>query len=84
MHPRVASAVNELGTVALQRDRLDDAEAAFRRMADIYATVYPGGHYLTGTALSNLASVYMARKEPARAEPLYRQAIVIYSHRPVA
>lgn len=59
----MASAVNELGSVALQRDAFDDAEAAFRRMAAIYRQTYPDGHYLVGIAVSNLASVYLARKD---------------------
>ena len=40
VHPRVASAVNDLGAVALRRGNYDEAEAAFRRMADIYRMVY--------------------------------------------
>ena len=36
MHPRVASAVNDLGAVALRRGNYDEAEAAFTRMGDIY------------------------------------------------
>ena len=79
VHPSVASAVNELGSVALQRERYDEAEAAFRRMADIYRAVYANKHYLIGIAISNLGSVYMAKKEFTRAEPLFREAIVIYS-----
>ena len=39
---------------------------------------HPGGHYLIGIALSNLASVHQARKAYGRAEPLYREAIGIY------
>jgi len=77
-HPRVASAVNDLGSVALQRGDLDEAEAAFTRMADVYQSVYGAKHYLIGIAISNLASVYVARQEFTRAEPLYRQAIALY------
>jgi hypothetical protein len=79
VHPRVASAVNELGSVALARDRYDDAEAAFRRMVAIYQSVYAGKHYLIGIAEANLASVFAAQKEYARAEPLYRQALAMYA-----
>jgi len=74
----VASAVNDLGSVALQRGDLDEAEAAFTRMADVYQSVYGAKHYLIGIAISNLASVYVARQEFTRAEPLYRQAIALY------
>ena len=57
---------------------LDEAEAAFTRMADIYRSVYGTKHYLIGIAISNLASVYVARKDYRRAEPLYREAIALY------
>src|SRR6185436_20526415 len=81
VHPAVASAVNDLGSVALARKRLDDAAAAFSRMADIYRAVYAGKHYLIGIALSNLGSVAMERPDYARAESLYREAIAILSDR---
>lgn len=79
VHPAVASAVNDLGSVALARKRLDDAAAAFSRMADIYRAVYPGKHYLIGIALSNLGSVAMERPDYPRAEGLYREAIALFS-----
>jgi serine/threonine protein kinase len=79
MHPSVASTVNELGTIALIQGKFDDAAAYFTRMAEIYRTVYgEKPHYLIGTAVSNLGSVYLARNEPVRAEPLFREAIGIY------
>ena len=50
-------------------------------MADIYRQIYPDGHYLVGIAISNLASVYNAREQWSRAEPLYREAIRIYTEK---
>lgn len=79
VHPLVASALNEIGTLALQDERLDEAAAYFTRMADITRSVYGAKHQVLATALSNLASVYVARKDYARAEPLYRQAVAIYT-----
>jgi len=79
VHPRVASAVNDLGNIAIQRSQLTEAEAAFRRMGDIYRAVYGGRHYLLATANSNLAGVYVARKEYRQAEALYRDAIAMYT-----
>lgn len=64
---------------ALARDRFDEAEAAFGRMASIYRSVYSGKHYLIGIALANLGSVYMARHQNARAEQLYRDALAMYA-----
>ncbi len=79
VHPRVASALNELGRVAQQQGKLDDAEADFQRMTDIYRTVYGGNHYLVGIALSNLAGVSVERKQYARAEGLFHDALRSYS-----
>jgi serine/threonine-protein kinase len=78
-HPRVASAVNELGTLALKTGKLDDAEASFRRMVDIYKKAYNDHHYLISIALSNLASVYMERKQYARAEQFLAEAVQRYA-----
>jgi tetratricopeptide (TPR) repeat protein len=78
VHPRVASVVNDLGAVALRRGNYDEAEAAFRRMSDIYKSVYGTKHYLIGIAISNIGSVYTARNDHRRAEPFYREAIAMY------
>ena len=67
--------MNELGAVALKRGKLDEAEADFRRMLDIYKSVYHDQHYLIGIAVSNLASVEMERKNFGRAEQLSREAV---------
>jgi serine/threonine-protein kinase len=47
-------------------------------MESIYRRTYPDGHYLVGIAVSNLASVYLARKDYVEAERLFRDAIKIY------
>jgi serine/threonine-protein kinase len=77
----VASTLNEIGNIAVAQARSAEAEAAFSRMLSIYNEVYPTGHYLTGVALANLASVYMRQEDHARAEPLFRQAIRIYEEK---
>src|SRR5438094_8230386 len=59
---RVASALNELGRIAQQQGKLDDAEADFHRMADIYRSVYAGKRYYIGIAESNLADVYVEKR----------------------
>src|SRR4030095_698894 len=64
--------------IALQTNRYDDAEAAFRRMISIYSIVHKNKHYVIGIAQSNLASVLMARGDNKGAEGLYRQAIAMY------
>jgi serine/threonine-protein kinase len=70
--------VNELGNIAIQRGEYAEAKAAFGKMIEIYRAVYPGKHYLIGTALSNLGSAHMAAKENERAERLFEQALEMY------
>ena len=53
--------------------------ADFQRMADICRQVYGDKHYLVATALSNLASVDMERKQYARAEEIYRDVVRRYT-----
>jgi serine/threonine-protein kinase len=77
-HPRVASPVNEIGSLALMRGRWDEAEAAFRRMVAIYRRAYPEGHYLIGIAVSNVGSVYMRSERHAQGEPYFREALAIF------
>jgi serine/threonine-protein kinase len=71
--------LNELGTVALQRGRYDEAEARFRRMADIYKTAYGENHYLYALASANLGSVFLAKKDYIRAEHILREAVQHYT-----
>ena len=79
VHPAVASTVNELGSIALQREKYPEAEARFRRMIDIYATVYKDKHYLIGIAQSNLASVFMARGDN-KSRIVFTSGIAMYRH----
>ena len=79
VHPRVASALNEIGKVALQSGKYDEAEVAFHRMADIYRSVYSGKHYYIGIALSNLGSVDTERKRYSNAEQYLREALAMFS-----
>src|SRR5437667_3957341 len=79
VHPQVASTLNEMGGVALARNRFAEAEVLARRVLAIYRTVYGGKHAFTGVGVSNLASVYVAQQQYARAEPLYREAIEIFT-----
>jgi len=63
----------------MQQGKLDEAEADFRRQADIYREVYKGKHYYIGAALANLGGVYMERKQYPRAEQSFREALQIYA-----
>jgi serine/threonine-protein kinase len=75
----VAETLNELGNVASMRDKLDEAEARFRRAVDIYRAVYGDHHYLVAIALSNLAGISMDKKNYPRAEQLFRDVIRRYA-----
>jgi len=79
VHPRVASALNDLGNVAMGQERFDDAERHFRRIGEIYRSVYGEKHYLVGIATSNLAGVYMARRDFTTAEKMYRAAVATFT-----
>ena len=46
---RVASALNELGRIAQQQGKLDDAEADFHRMADITGRFTPASTITSGS-----------------------------------
>ena len=61
------------------QERFDDAELHFRRIGDIYRSVYGDKHYLVGIAASNLAGVYMARRDFSTAEKMYRAAVATFS-----
>jgi serine/threonine-protein kinase len=71
--------VKELGTDALQQGDPATAKSYYSRMLEIYRTVYPGGHYLVGTATSNLGSACLAAKELRAAEKFFRDAVVIFT-----
>ena len=65
--------------MALERGRFDEAEAQFRRMEKIHRAVHGDKHYLVAPAIANRASVYVDRKQYARAEPLFRDAVRRYT-----
>ena len=74
-NPRVALALGGLGAVAKDLGNLDEAEADFKREAEIYRSVYGDQHQNTAIALSNLASVYREKKQYTRAEGMFRDVI---------
>jgi serine/threonine-protein kinase len=48
-------------------------------MAEIYRKVYNGKHYYIGIALSNLAGVYVDKKQYKQAEKLLRETLQLFS-----
>jgi serine/threonine-protein kinase len=79
VHPRVASALNDIAAVALTRKRYAQAESSYMRVRNIYNTVYNGKHYYLGIAIANVASVHMAEGDNARAERGFRDALAMYA-----
>ena len=61
--PGVASALNELAIIAMDRKDYDNAENAFRRILAIYRRVYTEDHTREGIILANLAGVYLKRED---------------------
>ena len=75
----MASALNEVGLIALKQGRLDEAEESFSRMTQVYREVYHDKHRNIGIALSNLAGVYQEKKQYARAESVFREVLRRYA-----
>jgi tetratricopeptide (TPR) repeat protein len=55
------------------------AERYFIRMGEIYRQIYGEKHYLVAIARSNLATVYLNKKEYDRAEPAFRNVIELFT-----
>jgi serine/threonine-protein kinase len=58
--------------------RFDEAEAHYRRTTEIYRSVYGDEHDFLGVSLSNLASVFMARKDWPAAEARLRDVVGLF------
>jgi len=84
--PRVsmAMALNQLGTIAQRRSNWPEAEADFKKSAQIYETVYGKDHSSTIGALASLADVYLDEKRYAEAERELRDVIPRFGRSPSA
>ena len=78
-HPYVGLALNGLGIVALRGGNLDEAEADFRRMSEIYRAAFGERDRHAAGSLLRLGQVYAARHEDAHAEQTFRDAIQLFS-----
>jgi serine/threonine-protein kinase len=78
-HWLVALGLNLLGVVALKRGNLDEAEVNFRRMADIYRSVYGEKNKHVALGLSRFGELYEARNEYPRAEQYFRESVQLFS-----
>jgi eukaryotic-like serine/threonine-protein kinase len=75
LHQRIALALSIKGAIAVHRGKLEDAENDYRRMAEIYRSLYGDAHQFTAVALSNLAGVYLKKGQYVRAETLLRDVV---------
>jgi serine/threonine-protein kinase len=72
---RVAFTLAQMGAAALERKHLDEAEEDYIRAVAIYRTIRGDEHQWVAVELANLASIYLAKKEYPRAEPIFRDVI---------
>jgi tetratricopeptide (TPR) repeat protein len=78
-HPYVALALNLQGVIALKRGNLDEAEADFRRMADIYRSAFGDKDRHVAHSLLRFGELYLAKNDYSRAEQYFRQSIRLYT-----
>jgi Flp pilus assembly protein TadD len=70
-HVEVAMAYNDLGRVIQDQGRLEEAESNYLRAL----AIYPDNHRWRAATQRNLATVYEARGDLAKAEEIYRQLL---------
>jgi serine/threonine-protein kinase len=80
----VAMALSQLGAIAQRRSNWPEADADFKKSAQIYETVYGLDHSSTIDALASLAEVYLDEKRYAQAERELRDVIARFGRSPSA
>jgi tetratricopeptide (TPR) repeat protein len=76
-HPNVAATLDALSRVLLEQRRYQEAAAALEGALDIARPALGRDHQLVAIYTINLASVQLARKDPAAAEALVREGLRI-------
>jgi tetratricopeptide (TPR) repeat protein len=77
LHPAVASACDQLGSIQYQAGNYDEAEPLFRDALDIASQTFGPEHSATAACMNNLAALLDARQQFKEAETLYRKALAI-------
>ena len=75
--PRLVEVLLDESSLALKRDKNDDAVARALEALDIAKKRYPEGHPKIAICLTQVARCRMALNEPEKAKPLYTEALVI-------
>ena len=78
-HPDVATSVNNLGVLARDTGRLDEARALFRRSLALCEKAMGPDHPDVAVTLANLGNVEYARGDLGAAGPLLERAVAIYA-----
>jgi tetratricopeptide (TPR) repeat protein len=81
-HPVVAPTLNNLARALREQGRYDEAAAALQQAADIMRAAFGKDHQMVAMYSLNLASVQMARNQPALAEPLLREGLRVRARGP--
>ena len=77
-HPQTLWTLWKLAEMDRDRGRLDEAEAMFRRCIEGYAKAQGEDGLELAMLRADLAMNHLKKHEPARAEPLLRQALAVY------
>ncbi len=78
VHPRSATARNNLALTLSQRNRSSEAIAVYRASLESYRQLYPDGHPETANALNNLAQALLRSRQLVEAETLQREALAMF------
>lgn len=70
--------LDRLGALYYDTDRYERAEAAWTHALRKCERVYPAGNVNIGTALNNLAALYLTQSRWEEAAPLVHRAVAIY------
>lgn len=76
-HPETIDAMSSLGLFLMETNRLDESQRILEQVLDISRRIRPN-HAYVGNDLENLGRLAFLRKQYARAEDLFTQALVIY------
>ncbi len=78
-HPEVATTLNNLASLLLEKDRVAEAEPLARRAHSILAAALGRRNVRTAVSASNLADILRASRRERESIALYRQALEVFT-----